>query len=228
MDLCIDLDLPSREKNIKLVKLFKDIDGLWYKVNLRNFIRDGKKIIRDIKCINETSNIFLDLKLNDTPSDMVSSAMEIAKLDVGMVTVHISSGEIALRSIVNVLRDYYDKRPLIIGITVLTSMNYQDCLKVFGSNNIERTIGFMSMSAYNCHLDGVVCKANNVQSIRSKSIPADFKFICPVVPYGCNDDHSKTINLSIAKRANASMVVMPVHKTDDPRKDVDLILDLIR
>ena len=62
MKLCVALDLSSKEENLKLAKELKEFD-IWLKVGFRSYIRDGKKIIDELKNINPNFKIFLDLKL---------------------------------------------------------------------------------------------------------------------------------------------------------------------
>ncbi len=89
MELVVALDLPTREENIKLLEELKEFD-IWVKVGLRSYIRDGKEFIREIKEINSSFKIFLDLKLYDIPNTNGDAGEEIAKLNIDMFNIHAS------------------------------------------------------------------------------------------------------------------------------------------
>jgi len=73
MQLCVALDLSSREENLKLAKELKDFD-IWLKVGLRSYVRDGADFVKELKIINKDFKIFLDLKLYDIPNTMADTA----------------------------------------------------------------------------------------------------------------------------------------------------------
>jgi len=78
MKLCIALDNPNKEDNLKLAKEIKEYSKeIWLKVGFRSYIRDGNEFIFELK--NLGYNIFLDLKLYDIPNTMADAAEEIAK-----------------------------------------------------------------------------------------------------------------------------------------------------
>ncbi|MDF1880910.1 orotidine 5'-phosphate decarboxylase, partial [Sulfurimonas sp. MAG313] len=87
MQLCVALDLPTKEENLVLVKKIKNYD-VWIKVGFRSYIRDGKEFLEAIKAINPNFKIFLDLKLYDIPNTMADAAESIMGLGVDMFNVH--------------------------------------------------------------------------------------------------------------------------------------------
>ena len=86
MKLCVALDLPTSNENLKLAKILKN-QNIWLKVGLRSFIRDGKKLLRELKSINPDFKIFLDLKIYDIPNTMADAAESMANLNVDMFNV---------------------------------------------------------------------------------------------------------------------------------------------
>ena len=105
MQLCVALDLPTKEENLELVKKIKDYD-VWLKVGLRSYIRDGKEFLDELKKINSDFKIFLDLKLYDIPNTMADAAESIMSLDVDMFNVHASAGKRAMQTVMQRLKKY--------------------------------------------------------------------------------------------------------------------------
>ena len=86
MELCVALDLPTKQENLELIEKIKDYD-VWLKVGLRTYIRDGEDFLLAIKKINPDFKIFLDLKLYDIPNTMADSAESIMGLGVDRKSV---------------------------------------------------------------------------------------------------------------------------------------------
>ena len=121
MKLCIALDLPTQEENLKLAESIAGVgEEIWLKVGFRTFIRDGREFIEKLQKLN--FKIFLDLKLYDIPNTMADSAEEIAKMGVDMFNVHASAGKTALEAVMKRV-SRFEKRPLVLAVTVLTSFD---------------------------------------------------------------------------------------------------------
>ena len=119
MKLCIALDLPTKEDNLALVKKLKSED-VWLKVGLRSFIRDGEALLREIKSINPSFKIFLDLKVYDIPNTMADAAESMAGLGVDMFNVHASSGIKAMKMVMERVNTI-PQPPIVLAVTALTS-----------------------------------------------------------------------------------------------------------
>ena len=98
MKLCVALDLAEKSDNLALAHTLKSED-IWLKVGLRSFIRDGKPLLEELKAINPSFKIFLDLKIHDIPNTMADAAEEIAKLGVDMFNIHASAGPVAMKAV---------------------------------------------------------------------------------------------------------------------------------
>ncbi len=152
MKLCVALDMESKDDNLALVKELKSIEDLWLKVGLRSYIRDGHKLIEDIKSINSNAKIFLDLKLYDIPNTMANSASEIAKLPIDMFNIHASSGSKAI----NYVKEAIDKEsnnPLLFTVSALTSFDDDSFKKIYG-DSIKNKIKYFSKISYKNGADG--------------------------------------------------------------------------
>ena len=163
MELCVALDLPSEKENLALAESLKGYD-VWMKVGFRAYIRDGKAFIEALKAINPDFKIFLDLKLYDIPNTMADAAEEIAKLGVDMFNIHASAGSVAMKTVMERLASY-EKRPLVLAVTTLTSFNEENFQEVYEKGINKKAEQFAKMS-YENGLDGVVCSAYESRAIK--------------------------------------------------------------
>jgi len=227
MKLCVALDLPSAEENIKLAMALKEYN-IWIKIGFRAYIRDGKSFITKIKEINPDFKIFLDLKLYDIPNTMADASEEIAKLGVDMFNIHASAGEVAMQTVMERLSKY-ENRPLVLAVTALTSFDEVGFNKIYGSNISDKADEFAKMS-YKNGLDGVVCSAFESRSI--KEITNDkFLTLCPAIrPFGEDaGDQQRVATIDLAKKEKVDFPVIgrPIYQDKNPALKVQQILDII-
>ncbi|WP_281951259.1 orotidine-5'-phosphate decarboxylase [Nitrosophilus kaiyonis] len=224
MKLCVALDLPTKDENIKLARNIKDFD-IWLKVGLRSYIRDGKEFIQELKEINSNFNIFLDLKLYDIPNTMADAAEEIAKIGVEMFNIHASAGKEAMNMVMQRLKTF-EKRPLVLAVTVLTSFD-EKSFKYIYNDSIENKANQFSIDAYKAGLDGVVCsvfESKKIKELTSK----DFITLTPGIrPFGEDKgDQKRVADLKIAKENLSDFIVVgrPIYKSSNPKEIVEKIL----
>lgn len=227
MKLCVALDLPTNEENLALVKSLKDFD-IWLKVGLRSYIRDGQNLIKELKQINPSYKIFLDLKLYDIPNTMADAASEISLLGIDMFNIHISSGKVAMNTVMQRIANVKD-RPLVLGVSVLTSFNNKDFKSIYGSSIEKRSIEF-AKAAHECKLDGVVCSAYESKDIKNTT-KENFITLTPGIrPFGeDSNDQKRVANLEMAKEQLVDFIVVgrPIYLSKDPKGVVEEILKRI-
>jgi len=227
MKLCVALDLPTLEENLKLAKMIKDYD-IWLKVGLRSYIRDGKKIIQELKNINSNFKIFLDLKLYDIPNTMADAASEIAEIGIDMFNIHITSGVQAMKSVMQRINNIKN-RPIVLGVSVLTSFDNQSFKDIY-SSTIEKKSLLFAKKANEYKLDGIVCSAYESKNIKEITNP-DFLTLSPGIrPFGEeSNDQKRVANLEIAKENLVDFIVIgrPIYKSNDPKYTVEKILKRI-
>lgn len=224
MELCVALDLPSKEQNLKLVEKIKAYP-VWIKVGLRSYIRDGEAFIKEIKKINPDFKIFLDLKLYDIPNTMADAAESIMGLGVDMFNVHASAGKIAMQTVMQRLSSY-EKRPIVLAVTALTSFDEENFQAVYNQDIASKADQF-AKDTYEAGLDGVVCSAFESASI--KNITSDsFATLTPGIrPFGEDaGDQKRVADIATAKEQKVDFIVVgrPIYKAEDPASVVEKIL----
>ncbi len=224
MKLCVALDLPTKEKNISLAKELKEFD-VWLKVGFRSFIRDSKEFLYELKEINENFKIFLDLKLYDIPNTMADASEEIAKLDIDMFNVHASAGKKAMKAVMERIKKF-EKRPLVLAVTALTSFDEESFRKIYGTPLEEKAKEF-AKDAFESELDGVVCsvfESKEIKEVTSK----DFITLTPGIrPFGEEAaDQKRVADIKSAKENLVDFIVVgrPIYKAENPREVVERIL----
>ena len=227
MKLCVALDLPSAKENLELAELLKDYD-IWMKVGFRAYIRDGKPFIEELKRINPDFKIFLDLKLYDIPNTMADAAEEIAKLGVDMFNIHASAGKVAMKTVMSRLSSY-EKRPLVLAVTALTSFDEENFKEVYEKNIDQKAEQFAKM-AYENGLDGVVSSTFESRAIKNAT-SKEFLTLCPGIrPFGEDaGDQQRVATLNLAKEEGVDFPVVgrPIYKDSNPKQKVEEILKVI-
>lgn len=225
MQLCIALDLPTKEENLALVKKIKAYD-VWLKVGFRSYIRDGADFIHAIKKINPDFKIFLDLKLYDIPNTMADAAESIMGLGVDMFNVHASAGRKAMQTVMERLSPY-EKRPIVLAVTALTSFSDEDFTKVYEKPIAQKADQF-AQDAYESGLDGVVCSAYESLSIKNVT-SKEFMTLTPGIrPFGEDaGDQERVADIAYAREALVDFIVVgrPIYKDANPAAVVEKILE---
>lgn len=195
------------------------------KIGKELFTHAGPDFIRQIK--QKGFDIFLDLKFHDIPNTVAKAVAAAADLGVWMTNVHASGGARMMEAAKDALYSYGKDAPMLIAVTVLTSMESSD-LKEIGINvsPLEQATK-LALLAKNCGLDGVVCSAKEVQSFRTR-LGSDFKLVTPGIrPAGSTpDDQRRIMTPQRAQAAGSDYLVIgrPITQAEDPTKALHAIL----
>jgi orotidine-5'-phosphate decarboxylase len=227
MKLCVALDLKEYTENINLAKKIKNHD-VWLKVGLRSYIRDGKKIIDELKNINPNFKIFLDLKLYDIPNTMADSAEVIAGLGVDMFNIHASAGKVAMQTVMHRLREL-DNRPTVLSVTALTSFENENFRAIYG-DEIDHKAQQFAKDSYNAGIDGVVCSVYESLAIKDET-NLNFITLTPGIrPFGeDNNDQKRVADIQTARDNLSDFIVVgrPIYQNNQPEDVVTKILEEI-
>lgn len=145
------------------------------KVGKELFTRCGPQVVDLLQ--GRGFDIFLDLKFHDIPNTVAGAVKAAADLGVWMVNVHAAGGSRMMVAAKEALRDF-PAPPLLIAVTVLTSMDQRDLQAVGISCKPEQQVARLARLTRECGLDGVVCSAQETTMLRSE-LGSDFQLVTP-------------------------------------------------
>lgn len=213
----VALDYPSANQALAFVdRVRPEMCGL--KVGKELFVASGPQLID--RLIMRDFKVFLDLKFHDIPNTVANACRAAANLGVWMMNVHASGGPKMMRAAVAALSDIpKERRPLIIGVTVLTSMD-QDQLSAVGIDRAANVqVANLSKLAEDCGLDGVVCSALEVAALRTMRKP-EFLLVTPGIRPAGSDagDQVRIATPAGAVMAGSDYLVIgrPITEAPDP------------
>lgn len=187
------------------------------KVGKELFTTCGPMIVDQL--MNLGFDVFLDLKFHDIPNTTAKAVKAAADLGVWMVNVHASGGERMMLAAREALEHRSGSRPLLIAVTVLTSMEQSDLLGVGIQSSPEEQVIKLASLAHRCGLDGIVCSAQEAPMMRTH-FGNDFCLVTPGIRLASSptDDQRRTLTPAAAIEAGSSYLVIgrPITQAPDP------------
>ena len=164
-------------------------------------------------------DVFLDLKYHDIPNTVARAVRSAADLGVWMVDLHASGGLRMMEEAKRILEPYGKDAPLLIAVTVLTSMEDLDLLQIgINASPMEQVLRLAHLTQ-RAGLDGVVCSPQEVEILRN-ACGEDFKLVTPGIrPIGADfGDQRRVMAPTAAIRAGSDYLVIgrPITKADNP------------
>lgn len=148
-----------------------------YKLQMDLFGRAGPDLVREF--VKRGASVFLDLKFHDIPSVVANSVTAAAELQVSLLTIHACGGETMMRAAVDAAHKVQGRRPLILAVTVLTSLSTADLHETFGStDSVQERALALACLAKKAGCDGVVCSPQELTTIKT-ICGKDFLAVCP-------------------------------------------------
>ena len=157
--------------------------------------------------------VFLDLKFHDIPNTVAKAIAATASMNMFMMTVHTSGGQAMLKAAIDasdrVAQMTGKERPLVIGVTVLTSLDQDDIAMLGYRDSLQDQVLRLADLAQSAGLDGVVCSPFEIAPIR-KACGKDLKLIVPGIrPEGAPaDDQKRTLTAKEALKRGADYLVI--------------------
>lgn len=173
--IIVALDFPAEESALALVDRL-DPAMCRLKVGKELFTRSGPSLVRGIQ--DRGFQVFLDLKFHDIPNTTSAAVAAAADLGVWMVNVHASGGEKMMVACRERLESFGKDRPLLIAVTVLTSMSAADLAGIGITDSPEVHVSRLATLTRNCGLDGVVCSAQEAPRLKAEQ-GAGFQLVTP-------------------------------------------------
>ena len=211
----VALDYPSKDQALALVdKLTPEQCRL--KVGKELFTRSGPELVENLVARN--FDVFLDLKFHDIPNTVANACIAAAELGVWMMNVHAQGGSRMMSAAMAALKER-ENRPLLIAVTVLTSMGQSDLDELGMTGSPQERVLKLASLADQSGLDGVVCSPLETTAIR-KDLGDDFCLVTPGIrPKGVDVGDQKRITTPADALANGSdylVIGRPITAADDP------------
>ena len=224
--IIVALDFPSADEAINVVSSL-DPSMCRVKVGKELFTRSGPSLVEQL--LKRGFEVFLDLKFHDIPNTVAQACRAAAELGVWMINVHALGG----RRMMEAAREAIDStshKPLLIGVTILTSMGKEDLLEVGLPADPEENVLRLARLAESSGLDGVVCSAKEVSVLR-ENVRKDFCLVTPGVrPAGASiGDQKRIMTPEKAMESGSSYLVIgrPITQAENPRAELEKINSVI-
>src|SRR5438270_3601534 len=221
--LIVALDVGTRVEAISLALTLAPFAD-WMKIGLQLFTAEGPDLVRAIR---ETgARVFLDLKLHDIPNTVARSVQSIAKLDVQMLSLHLSGGAEMVRAAVAAAPENL----LLLGVTVLTSTNSETLREIGMAEDVSRPVVRLAEIGVDCGIGGLVASAQEIGALR-KAVGQSLKLVIPGIrPRGSEEHDQKRIMTpaeAVAAGADYLVIGRPITAAPDPTIAARKILEEI-
>jgi orotidine-5'-phosphate decarboxylase len=223
------LDVDHFTEAQRWVKLLKDHVGI-FKVGKQLFTHTGPKVVDMIR--QKGQKVFLDLKFHDIPNTVAKAGEEATKLNVTMFNLHALGGFEMMRKTVEASRATAKSlgipKPLILAVTILTSMNEETLKEVGVQGPISEEVGRLASLSLKAGVDGVVASPQEIGIIRQRC-GEKFLIVTPGIrlPSDKRDDQKRTMSPkeAIASGANYLVIGRPIKEAKDPLEAVQRIIE---
>ena len=187
-------------------------------------------MVRQIRAMG--LDVFLDLKFHDIPNTVAKAVGSASELDVQMLTIHTSGGAEMMRAAEKAAQDAAIKTrraaPLVLGVTVLTSLDSNAIAEVGFPANVGHQVGRLAKLAVSSGLRGLVCSPLEVVELR-RLLPREIQLVTPGIrpADSASDDQKRTLTPKEAIAAGADWLVIgrPIYGAKDPRRAAEQILE---
>jgi orotidine-5'-phosphate decarboxylase len=226
--IIVALDVPTAEEALKLVEQVAPVTG-GFKIGSELFTSAGPDIIKRIRALG--APVFLDLKFHDIPNTVAKAVAAAVKLDVQMLTVHTSGGTEMLKAAEQIAQESAWRLghapPLVLGVTVLTSLDSNSLSEIGLDPNVTRQVRRLANMANKAGLRGLVCSPREVSDLR-QMLPASSQLVTPGIRAETDpaDDQKRTLSPreAISLGANWLVIGRPIYAAENPRAAAERIL----
>ena len=213
--IIVALDFSKKEKALELISRI-DPALCRLKVGKEMFTHYGPAFLEEIH--SKGFEVFLDLKYHDIPNTVARTCEVAADLGIWMLNVHALGGRRMMEAAIEAL-DKRNHRPLLIAVTVLTSMSSNDLLDIGVSQSPADYAIQLAGLAKDAGLDGIVCSAQEA-AVMKKSLGQGFLLVTPGIrPAGSEKDDQRRIMTpldAISAGSDYLVIGRPITQSDDP------------
>jgi orotidine-5'-phosphate decarboxylase len=186
------------------------------KVGKELFTASGRSLVENLAL--RGFQVFLDLKFHDIPNTVAQACKMAADSGVWMVNVHASGGRRMMTAAREALAGL-SQRPLLIAVTVLTSMEASDLVDIGITVSPEEHVARLAALTRDCGLDGVVCSAQEAIALKAR-FGTTFRLVTPGIRLtdSAADDQRRVMTPTAALAAGADYLVIgrPITRADQP------------
>lgn len=219
--LVVALDVSRADEALRLVEQLRGMAGM-FKVGKQLFTAEGPQIVRRIRELGE--EVFLDLKFHDIPNTVAAAAIEAMRLGVRVLNVHALGGREMMVRTADAVKQASEheglRRPLILGVTVLTSHSQESLDEVGIDRSVEDEVTRLARLCSESGLDGVVASPLEIRSVLAAVRKKDFVVLVPGVrPAGSDrNDQARVMTPREAINEGATFIVVgrPIVAAKDP------------
>ncbi|MCG9712185.1 orotidine-5'-phosphate decarboxylase [Shewanella insulae] len=214
--IIVALDYDNKSEALQLIDQL-DPNMCRLKIGKEMFTLFGPELVKEIH--SRDFDLFLDLKFHDIPNTVAKAVAAAAELGVWMTNVHASGGLAMMQAAREALLPYGDKAPLLIAVTVLTSMSDEELallgINVPAAEHVKRLASLTKQAG----LNGIVCSAQEASMLKAE-FGADFKLVTPGIrPAGSDkgDQHRvMTPTQALAAGSDYLVIGRPITKAANP------------
>lgn len=218
--IIIALDVASVDEARAVIGQLRGEVGA-FKIGLQLFAAAGPSLVREF--VNDGFKVFLDLKFHDIPNTVAKASVEAARMGVWMFNVHTLGGSEMMRRAAAETCEACERenltRPLVIGVTVLTSANEATLREIGMSGTVEHQVARLATLAAESGLDGVVASPLEVGAVKKATQRPDFIAVTPGIrPASATlDDQTRvtTVREALANGSDYVVIGRPVLQADD-------------
>lgn len=226
--IIVALDVPAPDIALALAARLAPFVGA-LKIGSELFTSAGPDIIRRVRATGAA--VFLDLKFHDIPNTVAKSVEAAVRLDVQMLTVHASGGlamlQAAEKAAQKTARDLNRPPPLVLAVTVLTSLDAVAMAQIGFADTIGKQVERLAGLAVTAGLRGLVCSPLEIAGLRAL-LPTGFQLVTPGIRPAdtAMDDQKRTLTPGEAMAAGATWLVIgrPICAAKDPVAAAERIL----
>lgn len=212
----IALDYADKQQALDFINQL-DPASCRLKIGKEMFTHFGPEFVKTV--IAKNFDVFLDLKFHDIPNTVAKAVKAAADLGVWMVNVHASGGRRMMEAAKAILEPYGDKAPLLIAVTVLTSMDQSDLDELGIELSPAEQVKRLALLTKSSGLDGVVCSSHEAPELKAL-LGADFKLITPGIrPAGSaagDQRRIKTPKEALDSGSDYLVIGRPITQAMDP------------
>lgn len=217
--IIVALDVKTKAEALALVSELSE--AVIFKVGLELFTSEGPELIADLQKLDK--KVFLDLKLHDIPNTVAEAVRAGVRHGVSLMTIHASGGAEMMAAAVAAAAEESEKRsiprPLLLGVTVLTSLKDAQLTQVGMSTPTESQVLRLARLAAGAGMDGVVSSPQEIELLR-KEIGRSFLIVTPGIrpAWASADDQKRILTPGQAFQKGADYLVIgrPITKAASP------------